>query len=294
MTRNQIEYWNLKEQQRSNQAREMWQMQTLDETKRSNLAREVETARSNLANESETHRANLEREKETRRSNRANESINRERNTINREHYERMDTETERANRARESLEGESNKIKSKDSSRNFTYNIGRLTEERRANMARESYNLDYLAETWRHNTQQEGIGYANAQAAQTSAGAAYQSALANALNAQTRAGELDLARQKYTEVEWAQGLANTRKTQSEADKNAAYTNRLNNQSQIDTFNANVNAESRRTQNEINWYDAETRRMAEERQQVTDPARAMTGVADTFTDLLRGLRGGSR
>jgi vacuolar-type H+-ATPase subunit I/STV1 len=60
MTQNQLRYQELKEEQRSNLARET-------ETNRSNLANELETNRSNLAKELETNRANLAKEKQAKR-----------------------------------------------------------------------------------------------------------------------------------------------------------------------------------------------------------------------------------
>lgn len=62
MTSNQIAYQTLKENERSNKARE-------DETARSNRAKEDETKRSNLATEAETSRHNQTVEKETERYN---------------------------------------------------------------------------------------------------------------------------------------------------------------------------------------------------------------------------------
>lgn len=56
MTTNQVGYWNMKENERANQAREL-------ETNRSNLAKEAETVRSNKARELETERANKAAEK---------------------------------------------------------------------------------------------------------------------------------------------------------------------------------------------------------------------------------------
>ena len=58
MTANQLRYWELQE------------------NKRSNLAKEIETNRSNLAKESETHRSNLAQETETHRSNTTQEAWN--------------------------------------------------------------------------------------------------------------------------------------------------------------------------------------------------------------------------
>lgn len=49
--------------------------QQLQETKRSNVAKESETSRSNRAKEFETQRSNRAQEQETQRSNRVNEDI---------------------------------------------------------------------------------------------------------------------------------------------------------------------------------------------------------------------------
>lgn len=62
MTTNQIAFWNLKETERSNKARE-------DETRRSNIAKETENVRSNLAKEQETNRSNLASERITNSNN---------------------------------------------------------------------------------------------------------------------------------------------------------------------------------------------------------------------------------
>lgn len=51
MTRNQIEYWNLQEQKRSNKAQEEQKAKELAELQRSNTARELENSRTNRANE---------------------------------------------------------------------------------------------------------------------------------------------------------------------------------------------------------------------------------------------------
>lgn len=80
MTQNQIAYHTLQETIRSNQARE-------GETTRSNVARETETRRSNIANELLKHLQNVEAgrhnkatEVETNRTNVANELISDARN----------------------------------------------------------------------------------------------------------------------------------------------------------------------------------------------------------------------
>lgn len=62
MTTNQIAFWNLKETERSNKAKE-------DEAHRSNIAKETETVRSNQAREQETNRSNLASERITSSNN---------------------------------------------------------------------------------------------------------------------------------------------------------------------------------------------------------------------------------
>lgn len=84
MTQNQINYQSLQESKRSNLAKEA-------ETNRSNLAREAETYRSNRATEqltasrdAESARANKAREAETNRSNLAQEMLKAEQNQVSR------------------------------------------------------------------------------------------------------------------------------------------------------------------------------------------------------------------
>lgn len=67
MTANQIAYWNMRENERSNRARET-------EENRSNLVREAETERSNRAKEYETFRHNFRSENETERHNKKGEA----------------------------------------------------------------------------------------------------------------------------------------------------------------------------------------------------------------------------
>lgn len=75
MTANQIAYQQLEETRRSNLAREA-------EANRSNVAKELETNRANVTKErqqfaelQETRRSNLAKEAETQRTNRVNEDI---------------------------------------------------------------------------------------------------------------------------------------------------------------------------------------------------------------------------
>lgn len=107
MTANQIAYWNLQEQRRSNLERER-------ETQRSNLAKEKETNRSNLAREhlqgselDETVRSNLVKEQfnisnlqESSRHNRADESIRQQQVDVSRLNL----YENQRSNRVNEGI----------------------------------------------------------------------------------------------------------------------------------------------------------------------------------------------
>lgn len=120
----------------------------LQETKRANQAREVETHRANVAQEQLTSLRDTgtlalrDRElAESVRSHYAQEGL--QSKTI---------AETERSNRAREA--------------ENYRSNVARETEMFRSNVAREQENR-------RHNIASEGIGYMQASAAQTQAAAA-------------------------------------------------------------------------------------------------------------------------
>lgn len=130
MTKNQLEYWSLRERQFNNE-------QVRNETKRSNLAREAETNRSNVARETETFRANQAAERETNRANLARETETNRSNLA-------KEAETHRANLASEAL------------------HIGTLQETIRANQAREAenyrHNVTVEAETHRSNVASESI----------------------------------------------------------------------------------------------------------------------------------------
>lgn len=184
MTRNQIEYWRLNEQKRSNRANEeharnvlSYNYKVLAETNRSNLARERETERSNRANEmqrmieanrnfqlqlrgqAEVERSHLANEKlikmsnqETQRSNVANERIRELANQaalINAGTQQKQQAETVRSNMARELETNRANLVKEGQ-------NADVLRETRRSNEAREEYNLRNLTEITRANIAHE------------------------------------------------------------------------------------------------------------------------------------------
>nr|AVD97105.1 hypothetical protein [Picobirnavirus sp.] len=124
MTHNQIAYWNLQETIRSNQAREA-------ETQRTNMAQEAEANRAHLAQEWETNRSNLARESENERSNRAREE------------------ETKRHNQVAEALgwaQHEENK----------RANLAREEETKRTNIVNEGLTRERNLETKRHNQMTE------------------------------------------------------------------------------------------------------------------------------------------
>nr|AVX53396.1 putative ORF1 [Marmot picobirnavirus] len=101
MTRNQLTFFQNRETERANRAKERLSAQQNVETNRANLAKEsltreqnIETARSNLAKEFETNRSNVAKEKETNRANVAKET-ELHRHNVNdeyRENYLALDT----------------------------------------------------------------------------------------------------------------------------------------------------------------------------------------------------------
>lgn len=125
MTTNQISYWQLQESKRSNLAKEK-------ETERSNRAQEglegrkvQETQRHNLVTESETERSNRVQEgikrdtlTETTRSNKANESIKRDTLAETKRSNVVREIETSRANRAQEAETHRANLAKESETNR--------------------------------------------------------------------------------------------------------------------------------------------------------------------------------
>lgn len=169
MTHNQILYWQNRETNRSNLAREA-------ETSRSNLAREKETERSNRARENETRRSNLAREKETERSNRANEMLT----TLRRQQdfqialwnrtlaYDQL-AETKRASKANVAqsryttdvnaeLQRALQQIQLKGQQVQSTIAANNLSENIRSNKAQEALSAERNAEQIRSNMAQEEI----------------------------------------------------------------------------------------------------------------------------------------
>lgn len=132
MTRNQIEYWKLQEDKRSNQARET-------ETHRANFVNEgltrtglAETGRHNRATEGEQHRTNVANELLKQ------QSVNTEKGKL---------AEQQRSNKAQEALASQRNTIQSQANK-----------ELARHNLAGELLTNKQLSEVTRHNRMDEGI----------------------------------------------------------------------------------------------------------------------------------------
>lgn len=180
MTQNQIAYWNLKETERANRAREK-------ENYRANVANEKIRSRSNDItyqlgdrNATETVRANLAKELENNRTNMSNEDIRRANNAIqlleNMVHQYDAETkrgqlaysyanlaEIARSNRANEGLRGsellEANRANLAREQENYRSNLAKENATRFANAASAGTNItsNTLAdlrnqETQRHN----------------------------------------------------------------------------------------------------------------------------------------------
>lgn len=191
MTRNQIEYWRLKETNRANLANEQHQRDvlaynyaTLAEQTRANKAREAETNRSNLANELqnrinsnrnlemsknnllELRRSNKEREAnnraitlETNRANMANEAIRIQTNYLtlmSNQNQARMIDEQSRSNRANEALRSSQLVETNRSNLANELLAAQRNAEQFRSNSANERLRLMQHYETQRSNIARE------------------------------------------------------------------------------------------------------------------------------------------
>lgn len=174
MTANQINYWKLKETERSNKVNEGENLRShkasealkgreLDEGERHNRAVEttaafnaMETQRHNIAGETETHRSNVARETETERSNRAREDETQRANLSN-EYLKGLDlAEKAKHNRAVESLEDRKHQ-------ETIRSNVEREYETNRSNKAKES--LESLKESdlaYRERAKQSEIERSN------------------------------------------------------------------------------------------------------------------------------------
>lgn len=125
MTRNQIEYLKHLETMRNNRAVESNQSRLASESERHNL----ETEKYNYAHLGEVTRSNLAREDETRRSNLVSES-----------------------------LKGEANRIQEAYNREQIELRQLELTENQRANLAREELGLQQLQESYRSHTANERL----------------------------------------------------------------------------------------------------------------------------------------
>lgn len=179
MTRNQIAYWELQESKRSNRAKER-------ETNRSNVAREIETNRSNLAQEKqnrinsnrnylmnvlnlqELHRNNVAVSdlrsaelKEQSRRNRVSEAQNQ--SNLSLQAYEAntrriAQKEIQRANMSREYQNKLDYYQDVKQSDRSYLLSRRTVDETNRSNLAREQVQFQSLAEQQRSNLANENI----------------------------------------------------------------------------------------------------------------------------------------
>lgn len=173
MTKNQIEYWNLRETQRSNRAREQ-------ETRRANLAQERISGTANdiryslgLQQNTETHRSNVAKETETSRNNRVNNAL---------EYWKQQIAESQLG-------------VNKYNAETTRSLGFANLAETQRANLVREAQQMETIQiqdrtqqEQARHNIQQE-----NATRLQnaTSHSDQYGRNVANIQNANTRTQEL-------------------------------------------------------------------------------------------------------
>lgn len=183
MTQNQIAYWSLQETKRSNAAKEK-------ETNRSNLAVEKETNRHNVATELETNRHNVQTEllmsqsnAETLRHNQAVEMTN-----------DFVAKEQQRSNLAQEELSGQRNAIAASQVSLGYA----QLGETITHNRATEELNLMNVRETGRHNRENEYLEAGNLGVAQQNATTNFLNVGTGHSNASTRVDELQENRRQF------------------------------------------------------------------------------------------------
>lgn len=206
MTKNQIEYWRYKEEQRSNLAKEKEQNRTnvaneeltrnrdanvyylgqlnAQENQRHNLAVEGETARSNLARESETLRSNLARESETARANRMGEQIS----------LQNLE-EKKRSNLASEAIARSNIALGYSQLAESSRHNLAMETEQGRSNREQERLKQQSIDDTRHANQQRMGIEHAKATETQRS----------NKAQERLRQEEIDI-RQSGNTREWIYG----------------------------------------------------------------------------------------
>lgn len=156
MTKNQLEFAQLKETQRANRAKEretqranmvneshrlmeltntyVLGQKNLEELQRSNIAREMETHRSNVARETETKRYNIASLDEVSRHNLQTEALGRQNVALG---YAQL-AELQRSNLARELETNRSN--------------LAREAETQRSNLVREGQQEAQISEMQRHN----------------------------------------------------------------------------------------------------------------------------------------------
>lgn len=127
MTYNQIQYWNLQELIRSNQAREM------------------ENNRHNVAVESETHRSNVVYEKETIRHNKQNEAIGWGNLSELSRHNKATEGETQRHNMVGELISYKSLQENIRNNKYNNALGYVKAREEQRHNKQSEMFDYDKL-----------------------------------------------------------------------------------------------------------------------------------------------------
>lgn len=159
MTANQINYWKLQEEKRANAAREL-------ETHRANLATERENKRSNRAREYETNRANLAQEALKKESNVINANFNAEtqRSHLAQERLTSVGQETDRARVALGYVQDATNRLVGLGNVQVGMANVAELT---RSNIARQDEinrsNLVHEAQLVRSTDSQVSNAFTNA-----------------------------------------------------------------------------------------------------------------------------------
>nr|AVA30670.1 hypothetical protein [Picobirnavirus sp.] len=165
-------------------------------------------------------------------------------------HNQATEVELERSHRATEEISSKYNdsviELRGQELGETSRHNVAVETETKRSNLAKEK-------ETAEHNDEMENIGYMQAAAAQTSAGAALISAQAAQMNAETN---------RYSTK---QSIRETQRHNAAVERNTQYAN-VTQRTHYDRTDAESARHNVATENatdrslDIQKYDADTRR----------------------------------
>lgn len=238
MTRNQIEYWKLKQEEKASERTARIQ------------------SRYNRETVAETKRANLAREREINRANVVNAQIQRSYNQAQKNHWDWSRAETAAHNRRMEEIDtmrAESEQQYRQQSLANEQARIGLGYYQSAASLEGQKYaagasyanvammdraNIARQAEINRSNLANEAIASENAQTRKLESYSGMLTSQTNAQNAATRAREQALEERKWNQAQLPKTQAETELLAQQALTQTAQRDRWTEQSHVERVNA--------------------------------------------------------